>query len=239
MNLILLFDSDFTDPTRTTVRLTGRRFEHAVSVCRIAAGDTLRVGLVDGNTGAGTVRELGSGFLEMAVSFDDLPPEPLPLALILALPRPKVLKRCLEVSATLGIKKIFIIETWRVEKSYWSSPVLAPEAIREHLLLGLEQGGDTAVPRVEIRRRFKPFVQDELPAIAAGSTALAGHPRAPDSCPVGVAGPVTLAIGPEGGFIPYEIDLLQQAGFLPVALGERILRVEQAIPFLAGRIVKT
>jgi RsmE family RNA methyltransferase len=51
-----------------------------------------------------------------------------------------------------------------------------------------------------------------------------------------VSGPVTLAIGPEGGFIDQEIGSLTGAGFRPVHLGSRILRVETAVAALAGRL---
>ena len=56
-------------------------------------------------------------------------------------------------------------------------------------------------------------------------------------CPVGpLSSPVTLAVGPEGGFIDYEIGKLCEAGFQPVTLGSRILRVETAIPVILGRL---
>ena len=236
MNLIILFESDFCTPDRSTVRLTGRRREHALSVCRIVTGDTLRVGLLNGAIGTGTVTAVDPLYLELSVDLSLPPPEPLPLTLILALPRTKVLKRGLETAPAPGIKKIVILESWRVEKSYWTSPVLSPEVIREHLLLGLEQSGDTALPIVEIRRRFKPFAEDELPALIRGARALVGHPAAGIDCPFRSELPVVLAIGPEGGFIPYEIDLLTGIGFLPVTLCKRILRVEQAIPAFAGRL---
>jgi RsmE family RNA methyltransferase len=236
MNLILLFESDFIDPAKTKVRLSGRRREHALSVCRIVTGDTLRVGLLNGAIGTGIVTVIDPLFIELSVELSKPPPEPLPLTLLLALPRPKVLKRCLETATALGIKKIVILESWRVEKSYWTSPVLDSEVIGEHLLLGLEQSGDTIMPVVEIRRRFKPFAEDELPSLIKGARALVGHPAAGVECPFHSDLPVVLAIGPEGGFIPYEIDLLTGSGFLPVTLCKRILRVEQAIPAFAGRL---
>jgi hypothetical protein len=97
--------------------------------------------------------------------------------------------------------------------------MLAPAALREQLVLGLEQGGDTRLPRVELRRRFKPFVEDELPALLGDSLGLVAHPLAEESCPRAVGRHVTLAIGPEGGFIPYEVEALQRAGCRAVSLG--------------------
>jgi 16S rRNA (uracil1498-N3)-methyltransferase len=236
MNCILLFESDFAPDGCSLVKLTGRRFEHARSVCKAAAGDTLRVGLLQGKCGTGTVRRITENYLELDVSLDTLPPEPLPLTLILALPRPKVLKRCIEAITALGVKKTFIIQSFRVEKSYWSSPVLSPDVLREHMLLGLEQAGDTMLPAVTIRKRFKPFVEDELPGLVKGTRPLVAHPQAENSCPYHSDKPITLAVGPEGGFIPYEIGLLQKIGFEAVSLGKRILRVEHAVPALIGRL---
>jgi 16S rRNA (uracil1498-N3)-methyltransferase len=236
MNLILLTPSDFTDASQTLVRLIGRRRDHALSVCRVAVGDTLRVGLINGNRGTGVVTYAESDALELSVDLNEPPPPALPLTLVLSLPRPKALKRCIEAITAMGVKSIFIIESWRVEKSYWSSPALAESILRDHMLLGLEQGGDTVLPRIEIRKRFKPFVEDELPGLTCGSLAIVGHPNAEKPCPFAVSGPVTLAIGPEGGFIPFEIELLEKTGFVPVSLGKRILRVEYALPAIIGRL---
>jgi RsmE family RNA methyltransferase len=89
---------------------------------------------------------------------------------------------------------------------------------------------------VLLKPRFKPFAEDELPALAQRTLALVAHPGARESCPRQISGPVTLAIGPEGGFVPFEIGLLQAAGLSPVHMGERILNVETAIPALISRI---
>ena len=235
MNLILLFDDDFIGPRR--VRLTGRRLAHVRSVHRAAVGDTLRVGQLGGGLGRGAVVSLDGQALVLDVVLDRAPPPAAALTLLLALPRPKALRRVLQCVAAMGIKRVVLLNAWRVEKSFWASAALAPTALREQLLLGLEQGGDTVVPTVELRPRLKPFAEDELPALIAGTRALLAHPPAASPCPRAVPEPVTLAVGPEGGFNAYEVELLGAQGFEAVSLGPRPLRVEQAVPALLGRLL--
>jgi len=235
MNLILLFADDFL-PDGARVRLTGRRLQHVREVHRAAKGDRLCVGLLGGDIGSGLVEQLDDTALVMRIAWERQPPPPLPLTLLLALPRPKVLRRVLAGAASMGVKRIVLLNAYRVEKSYWQSPFLQPEKIREQLILGLEQGRDTILPEVLLKKRFKPFVEDELPQLSADCQALVAHPGSPQQCPRQVTGPVTLAIGPEGGLIPYEVEKLQECGFTAVHCGERILRVETALPALLGRL---
>src|SRR5687768_16724129 len=138
----------------------------------------------------------------------DAPP-PLPLTLVLALPRPKVLNRVIAGATSLGVKRIYLTNAWRVEKSYWKSPRLSEENLLAQRVLGLEQARDTALPTIDLRRFFRTFVEDELSGIGRDSLALVAHPAATTECPRNVARPVTLAIGPEGGFIEEEIGSLQ------------------------------
>ncbi len=235
MNLILLFPEDFI-PDTSRVHLKGRRLQHVQDVHRAQLGNELCVGLIDGRIGTGKICLLNQSALEMEVHLHCDPPPPLPLTLVMALPRPKVLKRVLITATSMGVKEFFLVNSWRVEKSFWKSPVLGEERLREALVLGLEQAKDTRLPRVELRSRFKPFVEDELPALAAERLALVAHPTGARPCPRNIAQPAILAIGPEGGFIPYEVDMLSARGFAPVTLGERILRVEAAVPALLSRL---
>ena len=101
----------------------------------------------------------------------------------------------------------------------------APEALEEQLLLGLEQAQDTLMPEIHLRKRFKPFVEDELGEIVKGSPGTGG-PSDYQRCPARSTAcqPVTLAIGPEGGFIPYEVRNCKSSGFESVHLGPRILQ---------------
>ena len=153
----------------------------------------------------------------------------------MALPRPKVLNRVIAAATSMGVKRLYLVNAWRVEKSYWKSPRLSEENLRMQSILGLEQARDTVLPRIETRRLFRPFVEEELPSIIAGTRALVAHPYASAECPRGVKS-VTLAIGPEGGFIAKEVESMVKVGFEPVSLGSRVLRVETAIGVLLGRL---
>jgi 16S rRNA (uracil1498-N3)-methyltransferase len=234
VNLILLFDPDFIGEDR--VRLSGRRLDHVTSVHRASVGDTLVVGREGGRMGRGVVTRLDDEALELEVSLDQEPPPALPLTLVLAVPRPKVLNRVIAGVASLGVKRIFLVNAWRVEKSYWGSPRMSAANLRAQSILGLEQARDTVLPLIEVRRLFRPFVEEELPELARGSLALAAHPYAEALCPRAVAGPVTLAIGPEGGFVPSEVESFRRAGFTLVSLGPRVLRVETAVAAVIGRL---
>jgi 16S rRNA (uracil1498-N3)-methyltransferase len=234
MNLILLLPDDFTSPTR--VRLTGRRLRHVTDVHRAEVGAVLTVGVANGRVGKGTVTRLDAAALELEVVLTSDPPAPLPVTLVLALPRPKVLNRVVAAATSMGAKRLFLINAWRVEKSYWSTPRLSEENLRQQALLGLEQARDTVFPELHTRRFFRGFVEDELPGLLPGTHPLVAHPGASMECPRAVGGPVTLVLGPEGGFIAEEVASLERIGFQAVHLGERILRVETVVPAILGRL---
>jgi RsmE family RNA methyltransferase len=234
VNLLLLEAADFIAADRVILR--DRRLTHMQEVHRCVVGDSLRVGRIGGLMGSAEVLRLEAAEAELRISLDQPPPAKLPLTLLLALPRPKMLRRVLQTVAAMGVPRVVLVNSYRVEKSFWQTPFLEPEAVRAQLILGLEQARDTVLPEIIIEKRFKPFVEDRLPAIAEGTLGLVGHPGHYPPCPRGLDEPVTLAIGPEGGWIPYEIDLLAKAGLQPVQLGERILRVETAVTALLSRL---
>jgi RsmE family RNA methyltransferase len=259
MNLILLSDSDFITPTRA--RLTDRRFVHIQEILKAEKGQALTVGKINGLMGQGEVVSQTSKAIELEVKLDTKPPEALPLTLILALPRPPMLKRILFSASMLGVKKIIILNFNRVEKSLWNSSSLKPQAMEEQLILGLEQAKDTVMPEIIIKKGFKPFVEDELPTLIKSKLALVAHPvsstgphRRIDRHSQLLAGhsssfvilspkgeesqPIVIVIGPEGGIIDYEIDLLKAAGCQLIDLGHRILRTDSVLPFMLGRFFK-
>lgn len=238
MNLVLLSPADLVsrEGERARAVLRDRRLDHLRQVHRAVPGRELRVGLLGGRQGRGVVATIDEQSATLDVVLDQPPPPKLALTLLLALPRPKTLRRMLQTAATMGIPRVVLLNAWRVDKAYWSSPQLAPAAIAEQLHLGLEQGGDTIAPEVTSERLLVPFARERLAALAGGTTRLIAHPSASAACPRTPAGPITLALGPEGGFIADEVALFERHGFTPVALGPRLLRVEQALPALLARL---
>ena len=233
MNLMLIKSEHIQN---NLTKIVGRQLTHLNEVQRLIKGDTVRVGEVNGAIGIGTIISIDEQTAMIEVNLTLRPPAPLPITVILALPRPKMLRRILQTISAMGVKYVYLVNASRVEKSFWQSPLLAPESIEEQLLLGLEQSRDTLLPAVHLRKLFKPFVEDELEGIVGESTAIVAHPISEQRCPIDCQVPITLAIGPEGGFIPFEIEKLIQAGFDPVHLGRRILRVENAVPALLSRL---
>ncbi|MBU2013922.1 MAG: 16S rRNA (uracil(1498)-N(3))-methyltransferase, partial [Gammaproteobacteria bacterium] len=189
MNLLLLDTADFIADDRVLLR--DRRLTHLQQVHRAEAGEQLRVGRVGGNMGSGQLLRLDAHEAELQVSFDQPPPAKLPVTLLLALPRPKMLRRVLQTVAAMGVPRLVLLNSYRVEKSFWQTPFLEPAAIHEQLILGLEQARDTVLPEVIIEKRFKPFVEDRLPQLAADTLGLVGHPGDFPHCPRAVTQPVT------------------------------------------------
>lgn len=171
----------------------------------------------------------------------DVGPTEPPVDLVVALPRPVMLRRIFTQAAPLGIARIVCIRTRRVERSYFQSPLLDSTAYRPLLRQGMAQAMVTWQPRVTIVPRFRQFVESVLPdLLAATPLPLLFHPETADTLATVVqpplAGRVVAAVGPEGGWIAHEVETLLAHGFQSVTLGPRILRVDTAIAFIAGQL---
>lgn len=236
MNIVLL------DPRQTQAALwsitSKRQLEHLQQHVKIQVGDTLKVGIRGGKRYCCEVISVAEQAIQVKALYEENVPKKLPVTLIVAMPRPKVLRRLIMDSVTLGVEKIILLHSYRVDKSYWQSPFL--QQLEQYITLGLEQAGDTIAPEIEIYKRFKPFVEDVLPHLmSAECPAYVAHPYAETTMPFALEHPCSIVIGPEGGFIPYEIDLLVKNGCQAVSLGNRILRTETVIAYVLGRLFCT
>lgn len=236
MNLVLFDESDLLDDGR--LRLDDRRYEHIVNIHRAKEGDSLRVGALNGLIGTGIIDEINEGSLTVSFELSDKPPVEMPLTLVVALPRPPTFKKILEAATAMGVKQFFFINAKRVEQSFWQSPILREENYRKHLLLGLEQTVDTLMPSVKFCRGFKDFLAI-APQMIESRKAFVAHPYSDKAAPRSLDESFVLAVGPEGGFIDYEIERLCEIGFEAVHMGPRILRVEHAVSALAASMFKS
>ena len=234
MNLIVLLNNDFIDDTHIT--LTDKRFEHIRTIHQSSVGDSVKLGQLNGMMGTGIITAITDNKVDIEVKLDQAPPEKLPLKVILALPRPKMIRRIFRSIAELGIEELIIINSYKVEKSFWNSPALTDEKVEGYLMAGLQQAKDTVLPRVSFKRLFKPFLEDELPAIVQGSRGIIAHPATGKPCPHSINESAVLAIGQEGGFTEYEVNKFIEAGFEGIHLGERILRVENALAAITSKL---
>lgn len=233
MNLILIHPDEVGAEGR--VRLTDERAEHIRSVLKAAPGKTLKIGRINGPKGTGAVEEISGKEVILRCEFDATLPSRPPIDLLLALPRPKVMKRLWAQLAALGVGRIILTNAEKVERYYFDSHVLEPEFYTARLIEGLQQAGDTLLPEVQIVKQLKPFLENEkfpmvgkkLMADPSGVRNIfqcleTGGPKVPD------LGNVLLAVGPEGGWTPYELEMFTARGFQVFNAGSRILRTDTA-----------
>ena len=233
MNIILFDETELSDTGR--VALGDHRFTHLQQVLKVQPGDQVRVGVIGGDRGQGTIQVINSEYLELEVNLDAAPLPHHPTTLLLSLPRPKMLRRVLRSCAEFGVGSVHIMNSYRVEKSFWQSPLLHPQRLRQSLLTGLERSGNTLLPEVHFHKRFKPFVEDELAALTGAAGLFIAHPGSHPTFEAPNGTPHWVAVGPEGGFIPYEVESLNAQGGILRSLGQHILSVDTAVPTILGR----
>ena len=238
MNLILLDARDRLGSGLVT--LADARAAHLLGVLKVTPGQTVRVGSIDGPLGVGTVESAAEGRVTMRCVFEEeVPPRPR-VDLLLALPRPKVMRRLWAQLAALGVGRIILTNAERVERPYFDTHVLEEACYRPLLVEGLQQARDTRLPLVSIHRQFKVLVEDHLDGLSGDGLRLVADPHA--ATPVASAirdqsdRRVLIAIGPEGGWNAFELALLQAHGFRSVGLGPRTLRVDTACTALLAII---
>lgn len=244
MNRILFESDEIVDGVAT---VGGARAEHILGVLHGEVGQPLKTGVVGGLVGTSEIIAVSApgetSRVSVRVCHDTPAPAPW-IDLVLAPPRPRVLKRLLPQLAALGVGRIVLVGARKVEKDFWGATLLKEEIYRPLLVEGLMQCGTTVLPELLVRRNFRRFLEDELDSLFPGSARLVAHPttslQAPSSPLQALSSklpapssPTTqprplLAIGPEGGWTDAEVELLESCGFKRFSLGPRILRTDTA-----------
>jgi RsmE family RNA methyltransferase len=229
VNLILFDANDIQ--ADATVEATGVQARHLVSVLKVMPGQQVRIGVIDGPMGVGTVTSIGDGRVTMDCTFDRETPERPQVDLLLAVPRPKVMRRLWAQLSALGVGQIILTNASKVERDYFDTHLLEPEGYRPLLLEGLQQARDTRVPVVSIHKQFRKLIESDLDALFPQGRRIVAHPDGQGSIADNLGSSterVLLAVGPEGGWNDFELSLLRTHGFTPVTIGPRTLTTTTA-----------
>ena len=239
MNRILFERGEIADGIAT---FGGARAEHVMKVLHGEVGQVLRTGEVDGPVGTSEIVETGK-VVKARVNHAEKSIGPW-IDLLLAPPRPRVLKRLLPQLATMGVGRIVLVGAEKVEKDFWGATLLKEENYRPLLVDGLMQGGASILPRLECWKSFNRFLREGLPSFPTADRIVAHPyvaPSAAPSVPDGAGAPrplPLLAIGPEGGWTDDEVERLAAHGFRGYSLGPRILRTDTATIALLARLME-
>ena len=137
MNLILLFEENFIGDN--TVEIRGERAKHIIGIHKPLPGKEFTVGLLNGKIGKGKLLKTEENTVKMEINLTENPPAQAPVTLLVALPRPKTLKKVLQASTSIGVKKIIFFESWKVDKSYWKALSWKMMKSRQIACLGLSR----------------------------------------------------------------------------------------------------
>ena len=229
LNLILFDRDELRDGY---VEFAGTRARHIRDVLRAKPMQSVRIGILEGPRGVGVLEADNAGTMRLRCELESQIPERPVVDLLLALPRPKVLRRLWAQIAALGVGKVIITNACKVERYYFDSRAIQPETFRPLLIEGLSQAKDTRIPQVEIHRYFRILVEDHVPQLGPYRHFWMADPSYEASlpCPIPLKPQerVLIALGPEGGWTDFERDLLEQAGACGIGLGPRILRSDTA-----------
>src|SRR4051812_11087138 len=214
------------------VSLSGPRADHISQVLGSGAGDRVRIGVLEGRAGLGTVIAVDGATVRLHCQFDTATPPRPRVDILLALPRPKVMRRLWSQLAALGVGRIILTNASRVERNYFDTHILSPECYRPLLIEGLQQAQDTRLPEVSIHRRLKVLIEDHVDDIAGNGARLVADPASTTTIRTlqhdQTAERILLAVGPEGGWTPFELRLLEAHGFESFTMGRRTLRSDTA-----------
>jgi len=225
MNLIL-FDEAFE-----SVRLKGAdpRAQHIRKVLRAEPGTLLFLGFVHGPRARAKVTALDAdGGVMLEVIGTEPAPAPLPVTLLIGLPRPHTAKRILFEAASLGLGGLHFFEAERSEPSYAKSGLWQSDEWRERLRLGAEQAFTTHIPDVGMHADLQTAITALYGAdVNVGLDNYEAEGSLGEVLP-SQAKTALVALGPERGWSSEERDVFRRNGWKLAHVGPHVLRAETA-----------
>ncbi len=221
-------------------KLDAGETHHLTRVLRIRPGEEIRVLDGQGREGRFVVLRSGRGRTELDLVESWEHPRPHS-RVILAAGWTRAARRgwFLEKAVEFEAEGVWL---WQAERSQFPVPPDIRETWRSQLIAGAKQCRNPWLP---VLRTLPGGVQDLIAAVNAleeeqrqkahrlvlveDGPAFPLSPELLDSTGITIC-----VVGPEGGFARREVELLQDAGFTPITLGQRVLRWETAAMLCLG-----
>lgn len=225
MNLIL-----FDAPFETKRLLAGDpRAKHIRKVLRAHVGTKVFVGFVNGPRARAEVSLVETdGAITLKVIGVEEGPPPLPVCLLIGLPRPHTAKRILFEAASMGVNEIHFFESDHGEPSYAMSSLWKTDEWKQRLRLGVEQSFATHLPEVGMHADLQSAIshfQDTSVCLALDNYEAEASLS---SLLPSIAESVVISLGSERGWSSSERDTFRKNGWKLGHLGAHVLRLETA-----------
>ncbi len=213
--------------TEDRVVLEGDEYFHATRSCRVRSGEIIgvtdgvgrrveaRIGTIDSRRLEAVIMRDVSGEGELAVH----------VSLALALIKPDRFETAVEKCTELGVRRIL---PFIAERSTVKAARIRTGRLENIARSAVKQAGRSWMPEIRDPAPLGGLLEET--ADGTMLAAFTGTAGAPGLTVAGMtsAGPLTLLVGPEGGFTEGERALLMENGALPVGLGGLTLRAETA-----------
>lgn len=219
------------DAGDSLVELSGAEAHHLLHVLRLGVADEVLLFDGRGNQATATVESTsrGAAMLRIMAVTADAPDRGPSIVLASAVPKGDRWGWLVEKATELGVERLVPLTT--------AHSVVHPGAAkldrtRQTVIAACKQSGRSSLMLLDELTNWADFVAREFSQRRGVVSDRTGLPwgEVSDSL-AGV--PLVLAVGPEGGFNPEEINVARQAGAVFVNLGELTLRIETAALVLA------
>jgi 16S rRNA (uracil1498-N3)-methyltransferase len=159
----------------------------------------------------------------------------LEIILLQALPEKERMEFIIQKATELGVSAIIPFKSGRsISLEQREAKQKKAHRWQEIAVKAVQQSRRAKVPRVEAYRSFKKAME----ACAGEGLKILLWERGSESLKASLRRylprKIYVMVGPEGGFTEEEVDLAKGKGFIPVKLGQRILRTETAAITLVG-----
>ncbi len=210
-----------------SLRLDAAESHHLLRVIRLPRGGRVRVTDGAGNEATATLEEVVDGRAGLTVGPLVTAPSPPERVVLLGTPKPALLDEAVSLAVECGATGLWLVHAAR------SLPI-APRLDRLERVIdaALKQCRRPDRPQIRVFPTMEAAIAANPPgarflghlggAAPAEAWAEADSSKEPP-------GALTLAIGPEGGWTPDELDALLTAGFVALSLGTTILRAPTAV----------